>query len=72
MPHACTCGPLATGTQHDDTIMAAVAAAARTLPTRMARRRQRRQLRELDGRLLNDIGVSRGAALNEADKPFWR
>ena len=39
------------------------------------RSRQRRHLRELpqwDDYLLNDIGVSREAALREAAKPFWR
>lgn len=37
-----------------------------------ARQRQRRELGELDERLLRDIGVTRAAALREADKPFWR
>jgi uncharacterized protein YjiS (DUF1127 family) len=32
----------------------------------------RRQLRELDERALHDIGLSRGGALHEAGKPFWR
>jgi len=36
------------------------------------RRRSRRLLAELDGRQLSDIGVSRGDALIEARKPFWR
>jgi len=31
----------------------------------------RRQLRELDARLLNDIGLDTRAAQREADKPFW-
>ena len=72
MLHTCTCSPQATGAHHDDTIMAVVANAAQALPTWMARSRQRRQLRELDDRLLNDIGVAKAAALNEASKPFWR
>lgn len=37
-----------------------------------ARHRQRRELGELDERLLRDIGVTRGEALREAAKPFWR
>ena len=32
----------------------------------------RRQLRELDEHALHDIGLSRGEALHEAAKPFWR
>lgn len=32
---------------------------------------QRQCLRELDDRLLNDIGVTREQARKEADKPFW-
>lgn len=36
------------------------------------RRRQRRALRDLDDRLLHDIGISRAAARDEAAKPFWR
>lgn len=36
------------------------------------RAQSRRQLRELDGRLLRDIGLSREVALKEAGKPFWQ
>ncbi len=36
------------------------------------RRRSRQLLAELDRRQLSDIGVSRGDALIEARKPFWR
>lgn len=35
------------------------------------RARQRRHLSELDGRLLDDIGVSRAAAAHEAAKQPW-
>ena len=38
----------------------------------IGRARQRGCLAELDGRLLEDIGVSREQALTESDKPFWR
>ena len=39
-----------------------------------ARRRQRRTLRDLaeDEHLLDDLGLTREQALNEAAKPFWR
>jgi uncharacterized protein YjiS (DUF1127 family) len=36
------------------------------------RRRQRRVLLELSEAMLKDIGLSRGDALREASKPFWR
>lgn len=36
------------------------------------RARQRRALLGLDDRTLRDIGVSRAAAMAEAQKPFWR
>jgi uncharacterized protein YjiS (DUF1127 family) len=36
------------------------------------RRQGRRDLRELDDRLLADVGISREDALWEARKPFWR
>ena len=35
------------------------------------RSRQRWQLRELDDRMLQDIGVTRAEAEAEWDKPFW-
>ena len=39
-----------------------------------ARQRQRAVLRELadDPHRLNDLGLTRQQALEEADKPFWR
>jgi uncharacterized protein YjiS (DUF1127 family) len=39
-----------------------------------ARQQQRRALRDLadDPHRLNDLGLSRQQALEEADKPFWR
>lgn len=36
------------------------------------RARSRRTLRLLDDRMLRDIGVDRGTAQFESDKPFWR
>jgi uncharacterized protein YjiS (DUF1127 family) len=44
----------------------------RLLATWQARARQRRQLRELDDRLLADIGISRAAAQAAGRTPFWR
>lgn len=38
----------------------------------MVRMRQRRALMRLDDRLLADVGLSRGDALEEFSKPFWR
>ncbi len=37
-----------------------------------ARAEERHALGALDERLLRDIGVSRGRALEEARKPFWQ
>jgi uncharacterized protein YjiS (DUF1127 family) len=42
------------------------------IPEWIARHRGRAALAELDGRLLDDIGISRAAACREAAKPFWR
>jgi uncharacterized protein YjiS (DUF1127 family) len=36
------------------------------------RRQGRQDLRELDDRLLADVGISREDAVREAGKPFWR
>jgi uncharacterized protein YjiS (DUF1127 family) len=33
---------------------------------------QRRRLRQLDDRLLHDMGLSRADVEQEASKPFWR
>jgi len=35
------------------------------------RSRQRADLRELNEHLLNDIGITRQQALDEANRPFW-
>lgn len=43
----------------------------RTLALWIGRARQRRDLAALDARMLRDIGVSEGAAIREAAKPFW-
>jgi len=49
-----------------------VAAAVDLIFVWSERARGRRALGELDGRLLDDIGVSRTAAAIESAKPFWR
>ena len=38
----------------------------------LQRARQRQQLAELSDRQLEDIGISRAQAIEEARKPFWR
>ena len=38
----------------------------------VARMRSRRVLSLMDDRMLRDIGLDRGAAQYEIDKPFWR
>lgn len=43
-----------------------------TLARWNTRARERRQLLALDARMLADIGISRGDALAEGRKPFWR
>lgn len=49
---------------------------ASTLATRLwrtwRRRQELRRLREVDDRLLRDIGVSRGEVERELATPFWR
>ncbi len=36
------------------------------------RSRQRRHLRDLDDRMLRDVGICRHDVEREVDKPFWR
>ena len=48
-----------------------IAAALRDIAFLHERQRQRRQLRDLDDRLLADIGLTRYQAEVEARKPFW-
>jgi uncharacterized protein YjiS (DUF1127 family) len=43
-----------------------------TLSTWRERSRQRNALIELSDYMLCDIGISRAAAIDEAEKPFWR
>jgi len=44
----------------------------RTIEIWLIRQQERQELSSLDDRLLDDIGMSRGDALWEAVKPFWR
>ena len=44
---------------------------ALTIRVAPERHRQSRALAELDDRLLDDIGITRSRAMNEANKPLW-
>jgi uncharacterized protein YjiS (DUF1127 family) len=53
----------------------AAASPRRVLASWIERSRQRRALREIatmSPHILDDIGVTRPAAIHEAQKPFWR
>ena len=50
----------------------AIVRAFEVLAVWQARERQRHHLRELDDRLLRDMGISRADVEHEASKPFWR
>lgn len=51
---------------------ALAAAAAGVVWTWLARARQRRTLRDLDARLMRDIGLDAEQVRHETIKPFWR
>lgn len=53
-------------------ISGSLKAVATLVETWAVRRAQRQKLRELDPRLLDDIGVGREQWLVEINKPFWR
>jgi uncharacterized protein YjiS (DUF1127 family) len=53
-------------------LLSSVRLAADRIQLYRQRSRQRSSLRELDERLLDDIGITREQALDEAGKPFWR
>ncbi len=65
-------GPAPRAAAPDRRLRRAVWALVETVACWRERAVQRRALARLDDRLLSDIGVSRGEALAEADKPFWR
>ena len=50
----------------------AASRAAAVLREWRRRQRSRAALAGLDARMLRDIGISRGEALCEINKPFWR
>jgi uncharacterized protein YjiS (DUF1127 family) len=52
----------------------ALSACVGIVETWITRSDQRRALRELaeEGRMLNDVGLTRQQTLSEAGKPFWR
>jgi uncharacterized protein YjiS (DUF1127 family) len=56
------------GKRHIHPVAAAFALIARWIE----RSRQRQALAALDDHQLRDIGITRSAALGEAEKPFWR
>ena len=55
-----------------DLVRRGVAGAARYVTLWVHRRRQRLHLKDLDDRMLKDIGLSRAEADQEARTPFWR
>ena len=55
-----------------DLVRRGVASAARYVTLWVHRRRQRLRLKDLDDRILKDIGISRAEADREARRPFWR
>lgn len=55
-----------------DTLARRAGALLATVAEWSARARQRRELLALDEHMLADIGISRGEALAEGRKPFWR
>jgi len=59
---------------HQENLGAAAGVPGRGWLGLWARQRQRAALRELadDPHRLNDLGLTRQQALEEADKPFWR
>jgi len=65
-------GSAPTGSVRRRRILRLLRSAWRRLVDGHERARQRRQLRELDDRLLRDIGVTRAAVDREVRKPFWQ
>lgn len=59
------------GTSSRPSLRRAVADAIAVLQEMLRARTTRRMLREMDDRLLSDIGVGRGDALDEASRPMW-
>ncbi|MFA5122148.1 DUF1127 domain-containing protein [Zavarzinia sp.] len=54
------------------TVWGLVAKAMMTLLTWQRRLAERHHIREMDDRMLRDIGLSRADIEGEATKPFWR
>ena len=69
--HVCACPKPADWPDRRHTPWLSFRALVRTMLGCIERSRQRQALRHLDDHLLKDIGVSRRAADDEADKPFW-
>ena len=56
---------------HSSTVEHLIRRVFATLVVWSARMEQRRSLAEMDSRQLDDLGLTRDAALAEARKPFW-
>lgn len=67
----CTCRRPADRSSPRDTLIWPVRRVTLKVRGWMERSRQRQALSELDDRQLQDIGLSREAAMAEARKPFW-
>jgi uncharacterized protein YjiS (DUF1127 family) len=61
-----------TGTAAMDPVTGALRSVQNTVGQWRLRARTRRHLRELDRRLLSDVGLTQEAAKREASKPFWQ
>ncbi len=57
---------------HAGSFLRAVSAAVDRIYLWQERAAQRAHLVSLDDHLLKDLGISRGEAVHEAAKPFWR
>ncbi|MBT0964035.1 DUF1127 domain-containing protein [Denitromonas iodatirespirans] len=67
-----TCAPAPLRAELGTVLQQALRAARITLKTWIKRSRDRRDLREMEEHLLRDVGISRGQANFEGNKPFWR
>ncbi len=59
------------GTSSRPSLGRVVAGSVAVLREMLRARATRRLLREMDDRLLSDIGVGRGDAMDEASRPMW-
>lgn len=59
------------GTSSRPSLRGTIAGAVAVLQEMLRARATRRLLGDMDDRLLSDIGVGRGDALDEASRPMW-